>query len=716
VSRALSLVVAACFLFGLPAGAAADPPEALSARPNIVMFYIDDAAPHDGRLWNDPTRTPNIYDRFVNHGIEFKHAIGEDPLCCPARGNMLTGLHTHNNGVIDNNALLFDPQEHIGKAMKDAGYASMFIGKYLNRNSDLTPEQWLQHDAGWSVLDVTKGTNGAFMNFPLHTKEGTFQVKGVHSTKMVGDRAVMRFSQTPASQPIFAVLSIFNLHGPNTPQAQDVGDPRCASMPPWNPPNYNEADVSDKPAAIQALAPLPYPDGWPMVRYCEELLGIDRAVGQVTAELAAEGRLDNTLLVFTADNGMAWGQHRLAQNKTWPYTTPVPLYMSWPAAGWGATHTEVDEIVSNIDYAPTFCELAGSCVLGPFAHGNGGPDGVSIVDLANGDTASLGRDAVLEASYIKEDFSYTALRTTADFDAAKRWHYVEYTGGARELYENLSDPWELQNLASQPAYAAIIATLHARLAELRVENIGHGVGSVRVKLDAVPDRSVDYTFTGDFGTFKLDDDTDPTLPNQVVFNNVQAGIFEVDRARIAPWNPSDITCDDVYMSELSIGRLLLYVHPGEEITCTYVDGGPRPDAMIALTYGAPFKKDNLYQVTPAKKQTVTRTGAAIGGVYDFVLRMQNDSKATEALTLSATATGPGTVATQYFWNGPDVTSSVVGGTFMTGDMLPGAYTDMVVRVTVGFGTPSPSAYKLVLRVGSASSPGWYDAVKVVVKR
>ncbi|MGI8929197.1 MAG: hypothetical protein ACR2H0_07015 [Candidatus Limnocylindrales bacterium] len=63
---------------------------------------------------------------------------------------MLTGLHTHNNGVIKNEAVLFDPSEHIGAAMKDAGYASMFIGKYLNCNDALMPEQWLQHDAARS--------------------------------------------------------------------------------------------------------------------------------------------------------------------------------------------------------------------------------------------------------------------------------------------------------------------------------------------------------------------------------------------------------------------------------------------------------------------------------------------------------------------------------------------------------------------------------------
>src|SRR3954465_10201704 len=83
--RTLSALVLGLLLAGLgtvatsPAPVVADtPPE----RPNIVMFYIDDAAPHDGRLWNDPSRTPNIYDQFIAHGVHLDHAIGETPLCC----------------------------------------------------------------------------------------------------------------------------------------------------------------------------------------------------------------------------------------------------------------------------------------------------------------------------------------------------------------------------------------------------------------------------------------------------------------------------------------------------------------------------------------------------------------------------------------------------------------------------------------------------------
>ena len=72
--------------------------------PNIVVIYLDDVNPHDGRLWSDPELTPTLHDLFVAHGISFPRAIAETPLCCPARGALLTGLHTHNHNVKVNHA------------------------------------------------------------------------------------------------------------------------------------------------------------------------------------------------------------------------------------------------------------------------------------------------------------------------------------------------------------------------------------------------------------------------------------------------------------------------------------------------------------------------------------------------------------------------------------------------------------------------------------
>ena len=719
--RALVQLVVGCLLvgfFGQASTRSANADEGtLPQQPNIVMFYIDDVAPHDARLWNDPSRTPNIYDQFIAHGIDLDHAIGETPLCCPSRANVLTGLHTHNTRVVRNDAQLFDPSEQIGKAMMDAGYSSIYIGKYLNRDNTLTDDQWAQHDAGWTDLDAIDGVNGAFYNFDLHTKAGVQHIKGLDSTQMVADRAVMHFKETPASTPIFAMLSIYDLHSPNTVQPQDKGDPRCANMPPWDPPNYNEADVSDKPHAIQDLPLQPYPDGWPMVTYCEEMLGVDRAVGEVTDELSAEGRLDNTLLLFTADNGMTWGQHRLGQQKNWPYATPLPLYVRWPAAHWGDTPQTISEITSDIDYAPTFCALAGpSCVLGPFARGSSGPDGVSLVPLLNGDATNLGRDAVLEESYASADNSWSGLRTTELFDPDNRWHYIEYTDGELELYDLVNDPWELQNLASDGQHDALMATLHDKLAALRVQGIGSGTGTIIIREDAIPDTGTDYPFSGDLGSFTLDDDggTNATYSNVKVFADIPSGAYTINHPEFMPWAYSGADCDGVGVSSNALGKVVIYLHPTETITCTFVDALRQPDAMVSLTKAGPYKKDNLYKSVVVRKQTIKRTGLAAGKTYDFWLRVQNDSGAADFLTLGATTSGPATVTAKFIF-GDDVTPDVMAGTYESSFNAGGMQTFHVL-VTIGQGTPRGAVFRIVLTATSVSDPSKVDVVKIVAAR
>ena len=440
--------------------------QATSEKPNIVVFHIDDAAPHDGRLWNNPDLTPTIYDLFVANGFNLPNAVGETSLCCPGRASLLTGLHTHNHGVVVNDARLFHPAEHIGREMQSAGYVSMWVGKYLNKNNLLTEAQWKAHGAGWTHLDAIRSVGSGFYDYRLHTKSGTIKYGAYHSTRMAAERTVMHMRSAPADKPIFAVVSVFNVHGPNYPMPEFKNDPRCTDMPPWKPPNYNEADVADKPAVIQALPLVLYPDGWPMVRYCRELLGVDWAVKLVTDELAAEGRLENTLLVFTADNGVGWGAHRIGQHKSMPYTTPVPLYVSWPAR-WGAGSRTITEVVSNIDLAPTFCALGG-CELDAYANGQTHADGVDLMPLLDGAVADLGRDAILESNW-ETGRTWTALRTT-HANSLGLWHYVEHATGARELYDLDADPWEMENIAGAPAVAHIESALATRLAGLAIEN------------------------------------------------------------------------------------------------------------------------------------------------------------------------------------------------------------------------------------------------------
>ena len=190
------------------------------------------------------------------------------------------------------------------------------------------------------------------------------------------------------------------------------GNARCAGLPNWDPANYNEADVSDKPAYIQARRPVPYVDGWPTVPFCESMLALDQEFTRIRKELTKEGRFDNTLFLLTTDNGMAYGAHRVG-TKYVPYATQMPLFAYW-ASGRGVDPAQATNYLSNVDIAPTLCELGG-CTMGPYPNGQKNPDGQSFLGLLTPQSSSVPvRTSLYEENRGNTDGwpPWRALRTT----------------------------------------------------------------------------------------------------------------------------------------------------------------------------------------------------------------------------------------------------------------------------------------------------------------
>jgi arylsulfatase A-like enzyme len=216
------------------------------------------------------------------------------------------------------------------------------------------------------------------------------------------------------------------------------------------PPSFNEADVSDKPAAVRnrplltsqriaAITEMYQQEG-------ESLLSVDDAVKSVVDALRASGELDNTLIVFTDDNGFMHGEHRIPSGKVVVYepSIRVPLVMRGPGISHGR---HVADTVMNVDLAPTVLDAANvkpGLVV----------DGRSLLPLARDRLADDGRDVLLETP------QYSAIRTD-------RYKYVEYRTGERELYDLKTDPNELQSRQDDPALARIRGELARRLAALR---------------------------------------------------------------------------------------------------------------------------------------------------------------------------------------------------------------------------------------------------------
>ena len=431
-----------------------------ATRPDIVVIYLDDVDPHDARLWKNIKRTPTLASMFAKAGVQFTNAISETPLCSPGRAATLTGLHTSNHGVDDNVAAPFDPRVTLATELNKSGYNTMFVGKYLNQLRDeVKPHQLKRHAKGWDAFDIVYENNGKYFNYAMWSPEGreTYGTAGPdHSTLVTKRKLVQHLSKAPTDQPVFAFASIYDLHQPNLPAKKYDGAKQCRKIKDWAPPSYG-ASVKGKPKFIRQRRELNRP-GWPMQTYCEQMLAVEELTKAVVREQKRRGRLDDTLFIFTADNGSAWGIHRLPQRKGVPYATPIPLVFSWPSR-WGDEVVEVDEVVSNIDVAPTVCALAG-CEMGPFKDGPDMADGLSLLPLLDGQADSLPRTVVREESgpgYPSAP-QFWAIRTTSQH-ALGRWHYTEWATGERELYDSLNDPWELTNLAKGDGHDEVLAQL-----------------------------------------------------------------------------------------------------------------------------------------------------------------------------------------------------------------------------------------------------------------
>jgi N-acetylglucosamine-6-sulfatase len=457
----------------------------------VVVIMVDDLAEMDLRLWD---RLPAIRSQFIDHGLRFTDYYGNDPLCCPGRANFMTGLYTDHHGVWKNDARLLDPSVTLATRLHGVGYHTFISGKYLNLTQllkDKTPPGW----------DETAIYSGGYYRYPAWingVQRNYGSAPADYSVDVFADAAVRFIHDAPANKPIFAFLTPYATHdGPEANGSKDPyqpavapryrDDPRCAGIKPWRPANYNEANVSDKPAYIRSTKPLhmryglSYSQGWPLKLDCEALLSVNDEFVRVRDALTSEGRLANTLFLLTGDNGMGFGAHRWPK-KDVPYAAQLPMFASWSAGSSWALSGSTNAAVENVDWAPTICELAG-CSMGPYPNGQPDPDGRSILGLiAPSLSASL---PARQGVYLEHRQAlgirpvWRGLVTTAA-NPLGRWMYVLYGDGEEELYKlgagscatwsrgDPGDPCLLHNLAGQPVVRRIQLELHHELARMVV--------------------------------------------------------------------------------------------------------------------------------------------------------------------------------------------------------------------------------------------------------
>ena len=432
-------------------------------RPNIVFVLTDDLS------WNLIRYMPHVL-AMQRHGESFANYFVTDSLCCPSRASIFTGRFPHNTHITSNGPPyggfsrfyeLGEEQQTFNLALWRTGYETAMMGKYLNGYqpdgregvpADYVPAGWSDWDVagdGYPEFDYTLNENGHPTRYGSQPSEYLTDVLARKGLDFI-DQA------SEAHRPFMLELATFSPHAPFVPAPRNENDFPGLEAP--RDPAF-DAPNTGAPAWLSHFAPLTAQQieeiNEQFRRRAQSVQAVDNMIALIEARLAERGLARNTYIVFSSDNGLHMGQHRLMPGKQTAFDTDirVPLIVVGPGVPAGRT---VGAMSENIDLCPTFERLTGAPVGATV-------DGRSLVGLLHGQRLrEAWRSEVLIEHHgpvldagdpdlptrgAGNPPSYEALRTPASL-------YVEYTAtGEREYYNLRSDPFELHNLATHLSLA-----------------------------------------------------------------------------------------------------------------------------------------------------------------------------------------------------------------------------------------------------------------------
>jgi N-acetylglucosamine-6-sulfatase len=475
-TRLLAAALALCAF--IPDAAAAD-------RPNVVVLMTDD------QTGADLDAMPRTHAVLAGQGVSFDRSYVSYPVCCPSRATYLSGQYAHNHGVLG----LYPPSGGYGRFdhtnalpvwLERAGYATAHIGKYMNGYRMALgagqPPGWTEwygavDGSTYLMWGYTLDENGVMRTYgtPLDEDPRLYQ------TDVYRDKAIDFIARrAPSKRPFFLSVAFLAPHHESRAVRAVTGRfvrpaPRHARVlaggPLPTPPGFAERDRSDKPRFLRRRPQITAAG----VNRIEEqfhdrrasLLAVDEAVEAIVAALRRAGELDDTYVILTSDNGYLQGEHGVPNGKLLPYepSTRVPLIVRGPGLPAGAVS---HELVGNVDLAPTIVQLAGARPGRLF-------DGRSLLPFAR-DPRRCSRRALLHETGgryfvrrrdqdagglppLRRVLSYRGVRT-------RRWLYVEYRNGERELYDLEHDPYELRSIHAEPGSRRTVRVLRAILHRL----------------------------------------------------------------------------------------------------------------------------------------------------------------------------------------------------------------------------------------------------------
>ena len=464
-------------------------------RPNILLIFTDDHAQHAISCYGSKVNTTPHLDRLAAAGARFTNSFVTNSICSPSRATLLTGQYSHKNGVPVFNA--FDgSRDHVAKRLQAAGYHTGMVGKWHLGTDPTGFDRWIMLPG-----------QGEYWNPTFLVPGGRLTIEG-HCTEITGDLGIEFLKTRPADKPFFLML---HHKAPHREWAPDLRNKEAFADAEFPEPATFRDDYATRPAALpenrQTIArdltrrdlKLEPPPGllgkdrerwlnempmivevggktltgddlvrWKYQRFMRDYLacvqGVDDSVGKMLDFLDESGLAENTVVIYTTDNGWYLGDLGL-YDKRFMYEPGlrVPLIARGPGIRPGATP---DAFAANIDLAPTFLDLAGVPI----------PDsmqGESLAPLLRGETPAGWRRSVYYRYY--HDPGHHDTRAHYGVRTATHKLIRYWTKDAWELFDLVADPHEQHNLlfdraeASSPAVANTFAALQAELARLQRE-------------------------------------------------------------------------------------------------------------------------------------------------------------------------------------------------------------------------------------------------------
>ncbi len=464
--RCTPLLLPALLAVGSTGSAVAAP-----RHPNVLLVVVDDLRWDDvGAAGHPFVRTPHI-DRLAREGARFLNAFAVTPLCSPSRANILTGMHTHHHGILDNTDR--SARSHalptVARQLQAKGYETGFIGKW-HMGNDPTRRP------GFDYWVSMKG-QGEATDPELHEDGRTTRVPG-YVTDILTERA-LAFVERRRERPFFLMLSHKALH-PNIVQRDDgstsnigeggfvpaerhralYADALIPRRPNYGVPPRGKPALERRIAGLPPLGPATVTDDATIRDRLRMLAAVDEGLGRLLGVLEAQRTLDDTMVVLVGDNGYFYGEHGLSDERRLAYEESIrlPLLVRYPrVAPAGSTPKAM---ALTIDLAPTFLELAG---LAP------GPaiDGRSLVSVLEGSVAGWRRSFLI--GYTSDTVFPRIERMGYDAVRTEHHKYVRFRElvGMDEIYDLDADPYELQNLIGSAQEPELRAELGRELERLR---------------------------------------------------------------------------------------------------------------------------------------------------------------------------------------------------------------------------------------------------------